>query len=265
MKQRAVDIPILATMILTIVAVVLAFVVPSSWLPFRILTLPLAFVLPGYALMRALFRRQAFGYAERLLFTLGLSLSIVILSGLVLNATSFGLQAISWAVLLGAFTLVASAVAILRQLRQRESVEERPGLKGNRFSFRQVLLLVFAVLIVTGAIVFSIIGAQQQPRPGFTQFWMLPASAPSKTENAVLLGISNKEFTPMEYQLTVNMNGKIIKEWPAIDLNINQQWQATLVLPLIGHTTSTRVEAMLYQADAPTKVYRDVVLWVGTA
>jgi uncharacterized membrane protein len=267
MKQRAVDINMLVVMILTIVAVVLVFIVPSEWLPLRVLTMPLAFVLPGYALMRALFRGQAFGNAERLIFSLGISLSIVILSGLVLNMTPFGLQARSWAVFLGVVTLGASAVVILRQRRQGEVAEGWSGFKGMHLTFRQGLLLGLALLIVGGAFAVSIIGANQQPRSGFTQLWMLPASGTSKAENAVRLGLSNKESAPMQYRLAVDVNGKAIKEWPAIDLSPNQQWEATLVLQQSLASSSTtapaKIEAMLYRASDPTTIYRHVVLWLG--
>ena len=257
----------LVVMILTIVAVVLVFIVPSGWLPLRILTLPLAFVLPGYALMRALFREQAFGNAERLIFSLGLSLSIVILGGLALNLTPVGLQARSWAVLLGVVTLGASAVAILRQRRQGEAAEGWSGFKSIRLTFRQGLLLGLAVLIVGGAFAVSIIGAQQQPRSGFTQLWMLPTSGSAKAQDSVSLGLSNKESTPMQYRLTLEINGKVIKEWSAIDLSPNQQWDATLVLrqslPSSSATAPAKVEAILYRASNPKTMYRYVVLWLG--
>ena len=267
MKQRTVDRDMLVVIMLTIVAVVLVFIVPSDWLPLRILTLPLAFVLPGYALMCALFRKQTLGNAERLIFSLGLSLSIVILGGLALNLTPFGLQARSWAVFLGVVTLGASAVAILRQRRQGEAAEGWPGFKGMQFTFRQGLLPGLAVLLVGGAFAVSIIGAQLQPRSGFTRLWMLPASGTAKAEDAVSLGLSNKESTPMEYRLTLEINGKVIKEWSAIDLSPNQQWEATLALrqSLSGSSTTApaKIEAILYRTSNLKTIYRYVVLWLG--
>ena len=267
MKHRVVDTDILVVIILTIVAVVLVFIIPSEWLPLRILTLPLAFVLPGYALMRALFPGKPFGNAERIVFSLGISVSIVILSGLVLNSTTFGLQARSWAVLLGVITLGACAVTILRQRRQRETVERWSGFKDLQFTFRQGVLLGIAAIIVGGAFAVSIVGAQQQARSGFTQLWMLPASATSKVNNSVNLGVSNKESTPMQYHLAVDINGKVIKDWPAIDLSPNQQWKFTLVLQkslLVGSaTTPAKIEALLYRASDPKTIYRHVVLWLG--
>ena len=268
MKQRAVDTDILVVIVLTIVAVVLVFIIPSEWLPLRILTLPLAFVLPGYALMSALFPGKPFGNAERIIFTLGISVSIVILGGLVLNSTTFGLQARSWAVLLGVITLGASAVAILRQREQGEVTERWSGFKDVSFTFRQGVLLGIATLIIGGAFAVSIVGAQQQARSGFTQLWMLPASSTSKVDNSVNLGVSNKESTPMQYHLAVDINGKLIKDWPAIDLSPNQQWKFTLVLQkslLAGSaTTPAKIEALLYRASDPKTLYRHVVLWLGT-
>src|SRR5947209_2751623 len=76
MKHRSVDRDILVVIILSIIALVLAFIAPADWLPFRILTLPLVLLLPGYALTSALLPRQTLGIAERLLLSLGLSLTI---------------------------------------------------------------------------------------------------------------------------------------------------------------------------------------------
>src|SRR5438105_797407 len=70
-----------------------------------VLALPLVFILPGYALTEVLFRKRSLGAPERLLFSIGLSLAIAILSGLILNLLPGGLQAISWALWLGLFTV----------------------------------------------------------------------------------------------------------------------------------------------------------------
>jgi hypothetical protein len=72
------------------------------------------------------------------------------------------------------------------------------------------------------------------------------------------------ESTAIEYTLAVNVDGKVVKEWPSIDLEPNGRWEATLVLLQTGHAGAIRVEADLYRADAPTTIYRHVVLWLGT-
>ena len=264
MRYRSINIDILVGVALAIIAVVLAFIVPPDWVPIRIVTLPLVLILPGYALTSALLVKQALGIPERIVFSLGLSLVVVILSGLVLNLTPFGLRTSSWAVFLSGITLSASAVALIRRRRQHISISGWLGVGNIGLTFHEGVLLSLAVLIVCGAVAVSIIGAEQQPRSGFTQLWILPASGASNAKNAVRLGMSNMESKAMKYRLAVNMDGKVVKEWPSIDLNPNEKWEAILVLPQTGHAGAARVEAMLYRANAPTKLYRDVVLWLGT-
>src|SRR3954468_21171576 len=79
-----------------------------------LVALPFVLVLPGLALTAALFPTGALDVAERLLFSLGLSLAITALGGLVLQLTPWGLRPASWALLLGLVTLAAGAAAFLR-------------------------------------------------------------------------------------------------------------------------------------------------------
>ena len=260
MKNGSLD--IFAVISITLISVVLAFIVPPDNVIGRIWTLPLVLVLPGYALICALFAKQTPGVPERFIFSLGLSLSLVILCGLILNVTPFGLRAGSWAVLLGSITIGASAIALVRRRGHSGPASGWTGIGWFGFNFRQGLLLGLAALIVVGAVAVSIIGAQHQPRPGFTQLWILPSSGAS-TKNAVRLGVSNMESTAMHYRLDVNIDGKVVKEWPSIALNPNEKWEVTFVLPSTASTGSKKVEADLYRSDTTRTIYRQVVLWLG--
>jgi uncharacterized membrane protein len=263
MKYKSIDRDILVVIALTIIAVALAFVLPPDWVPGRIVILPLVLVLPGYALMSALFPRREFGIPERLVFSLALSLVIAVLGGLLLNLTPWGLRAGPWAVLLGGITLGACAATFVR--RRGQAISNSGWLRAGNIglNFRQGLLLGLAGLIVCGAVAVSIIGAERQPYPGFTQLWILPAGG-ANPKNAVRLGVSNMESTAMQYRLAVSVDGKVVKEWPSIDLNPHEKWEATLLLPQTGHAGTAKVEAGLYRTDAPATIYRDVVLWLGT-
>lgn len=259
MKQRSVD--IFVVIAISIIAGVLVFVLPPDNVPGRILTLPLVFLLPGYALTAAFPGREALDIPKRLVFILGISLVVVVIGGLILNFTSFGLNAGSWAVYLSSITIAASIVALIR--RQRGSVAASGALRAGAigFTFRQGLLLGLAALIVCAAFALSIIGAERQPTQGFTQLWLIPAAA--NANKAISLGVSNMEGTTMEYRLALSINGKVVQTWPSIDLNPNQNWTTTLVIPP-STVSSSKVEAVLYRADAPTKIYRYVILWLGS-
>lgn len=260
MKQQSIDIFIVIAC--TLIAITLAFLTTIDSVVVRILILPLVLILPGYALISALFARQAFGLVERLVMSLAVSLIIVILGGLVLNLTPSGLRPGPWTVLLGGITLAASLVALLR----RQGQGAPPQQAGNNhigLSLRQGLLLALAVIIVGGALAISIIGAEQQPYPGFTQLWILPAQG-ANAKNSVLLGVRNMEKTAMSYRLVVNIGGKEIKQWPSLDLQSGEKWEAMLAVPQAQHAGPTMIEAILYRLDTPTSMYRHVELWLST-
>ncbi|MBA2286264.1 MAG: DUF1616 domain-containing protein [Ktedonobacteraceae bacterium] len=262
MKHTSVDIRIVIASAL--MAGVLVWVMPANSLPFRLLLAPFIFIVPGYALTCALFVHRLFGRAEHSVFSLGLSLVIMIVGGLVLNLTPFGLQATSWIVFLCSVTLIAGAVTLMRRRGQNRPVAGWLQQGGNPgLTVRQVVFLAMALIILSGGVAVSIVGASRQPYPGFTQCWILPASG-LHSKAAVRLGVSNMESTSMEYRLDVNMNGKVIKSWPAIHLDLHAKWETTLVLPSSTSKGATKVEALLYRVDTPTKIYRHVLLWLGT-
>src|SRR6266568_2086155 len=92
--------------------------------------LPLVFVLPGYTLTQALFRRrspqltsnlilrpslkigQPISAVDHIILILGLSLAIDVLVGFLLNVFPVGLQAQSWTMSLGLVTTVFALLAI---------------------------------------------------------------------------------------------------------------------------------------------------------
>ena len=251
----------LLTLVLLVVVAISA-VTPDN-MPGRILTLPLVLVVPGYALTAAVFPKRSLGVPERLVLSLGLSLVIVVLGGLLLNLTPFGLRASSWAVLLCGITLSAGAVALVRGQGQSVFATGWFQFGGGGLTRRQGLMVGLAAVVVCAAVAVSSISAARQPFPGFTQLWILPAGR-ADAKGAVRLGVSNMEATAMEYSLTVNADGKVVKVWPTIDLKPHQKWEARFVLPQIGQAGAARVEARLYRTKAPTAIYRHVVLWLGS-
>lgn len=248
---------------ITLFGGILAFVTPANLVAVRIWLLPLALVLPGYAFITAIYPRHSLEFIESILFILGISLVIMIIGGLLLNLTPFGLNANSWVVGLSGITLAASAVTLIR--RRRGSIQRPAWFKEAvaGLTLRQVLLLVLAIVVICGAVATSVIGAERQPYSGFTQLWLLPASG-ANSKNTIRLGVKNMQLIPMEYRLVINANGKVIKVWSAIDLKQNDTWQANLILSQVASKSSTKVQALLYRMDAPSKVYRSVTLWLGT-
>jgi uncharacterized membrane protein len=194
------------------------------------------------------------GIPERLLFSVGLSLAIAVLGGLLLNWTPWGLQAESWALLLGGTALSASGLALIR----RRGFVVGPTIVGTGLGFPQILLLGLAALVVVVAVALARTPSSQQGLQGYTMLWILPSG--DADQNTVRLGVSSMEFTTVKYRLQVEVKGQIAHSWPVIELEPGEKWEMTIDLPTEQYG-SQPVEAVLYHADTPGSVYRQVTLW----
>jgi uncharacterized membrane protein len=246
---------IIVPAVIAIAAIVLALAGLSTTLAGAIVGLPLVLALPGHALSGVIFPGPRLRPEERLVYSLGLSLAFTAVAGLVLNWTPIGLQARSWAVLLGATTLAGCAVAWTRRSgRQTTS----PGSWSVRFAPREALLIAIAGSILVAAILVARTAAAPRPGRGFSQLWMLPPDAASA--GSVRVGIVNHEVAPLDYRLAImDGDGRLLQQWPSLRLEADHQWESTVVVPT-GSSGATAMQAVLYRLDAPDTVYRRTLL-----
>ncbi len=231
-----------------------------------VLALPLVFLLPGYALTEALFHRRSLNdiYRHRFILSLGLSLTIDILSGFILNLFPMGLGAVSWALCLGVLTVAFSLLAAYRRGQSSTT-----GILLPRFHVgihRYVLVglcLIAAVAVTVLAIQFSAASEAQQPHPGFTQLWMLP-SPQSGNNCAVRLGVQSFEATSVTYLVIMTANGAQVNTWPSVVLAPQEKW-SHIVTIAPASTNSVYVEVVLYRSDNPGTVYREVHMTLSNA
>lgn len=252
-------------------AVALANVV-WALLPYRFpavgitLALPLVFALTGYTLTAVLFHKRSLDPAHRVLLSLGLSVAIDIAGGLALNVFPIGLRPASWSVLLAFLTaLFAALAAYLRRAaaipRSPHNVGTRlvasaPLITSIRLSWHSLVLFGLAATVVILSVAFSAYSVAQQPRAGFTQFWMLPTNQPGKS-CAVRLGIQSEELTTTTYRIDVTANGAQITTSSPVELAPRQAWEQ-LIPVVFSDTGSVYIEAQLYRVDKPSAAYRRV-------
>jgi uncharacterized membrane protein len=218
-----------------------------------ILAFPLALVLPGYTLTEVLFRKRSLNAPERLVLSLGLSLAIDVLSGLFLNVLPVGLQATSWAVLLGLLTVVFSLLAVY--LRRGVPASGTQPLR-FRLSIYQGILFGLAISVAILSFVYIDVGVIQQPHPGFTQLWMLPEVQAGKSCD-VRLGVRSFESTSVTYRITMTMNGAPVITWPSVVLAPQEEWDRLVPMPPTA-AEEVYIEGQLYRLDKPAAVYREV-------
>jgi hypothetical protein len=121
-----------ATIAVAAITVAVVFTVPEEFYPWSYLrnALGIVFVLwlPGYAVIKALFpvrvpiktSTENLDTVERIALSLGISIAIVPLIGLVLNYTPWGIRLTPIVLSLFALTLISATVAVARE-RQRKT------------------------------------------------------------------------------------------------------------------------------------------------
>jgi uncharacterized membrane protein len=246
----------IALILVTLVAMAISYldVLPPE---VRVLgALPLIGILPGYVLMLAVVPRRSLGIAERLVFSVGGSLAIVVLGGFLLNWLPGGLQPSSFLLMAGGFTLIASIVALLRSSVHvvDESVRTNMGI-GRKVACG--ILYGMAAAIVISAVAVAWNGAAQAPTLGFTQLWMVPDT---NDQNTLHVGITNQEGTAAVYRLQLEADSVVVQTWAPITLNPGEQTKLIAELPARYNGTHN-VAAALYRSNQPDTVYRRVNLW----
>src|SRR2546421_7905264 len=239
-----------------------------------LLAIPLVFILPGYTLTRAFFRRQPedplsassnglilqprlkigqpFGAVDLMVFSLGLSLVIDVVTGLLLNLIPVGLQWQSWTFSLGLVTIV---FALLAYVRDKSAHVQGKSAHVWHIPLKEYALLGSALVVVALALWLATIRPPQS-QSGFTQFWML-SSTQANHSCAVLIGMHSFESAPATYRIQVMSNGTQSALWPSIMLTTQQEWDRVVpVTPAAGG--STVVDAQLYRLDQPGVIYREV-------
>jgi hypothetical protein len=234
--------------------------VAATPMPIQLLFgLLLVLVLPGHALTVALFPAADLRLSERVLMALGLSLVVSVLSALLLNFTSAGLQASSWAVLLSTFTIGALILASHRQpprsfeLYLRRTIQAVGNLRSN-------VLFGAALLIAAAAIVISWNGARSlDARYTFTQMWIQPAGS---SDRAAEVHVRSMERQPLEYRVVLTAGSAPVGQPSSFRLEPGQEWRSVATLPA-RPVAGDRVVAVLYRQDEPGSVYRRVELSRG--
>lgn len=236
-----------------VTAGMLAAVAPNQvWLrlPFG---LPLVLLLPGYGLVRAVYRQPARHPLDVAVISVGLSLALTVLLGLALGPTSEGLRSVSWVIALAGFTIVANSLAyasgVRPPLRRREAphVRLRPG------------LVVPATLAACVLVLSVAVSARDAFRPAsgeIIQLWALPKAGGGPDD--VQVGVSNKLSEARFFHLLILHADTVLAD-KSLDLPAGTSLVFSVRVPP-GASGLTPVRAVL-TATEPRESERMVTLW----
>ena len=254
--------------ILSLLLIIVVTWLPLDWLRI-LLGLPFILFFPGYTLVAALFPGKGdVGGIQRIALSFGLSIAVVVVVGLILNYTPWGIGLYPILVAVTVFILAASATALYRRGRLLEGQRLRLRFKVDASRWAAVshcdkalyLILVMSLLgaIGTMAYVFATPRVEQE----FTEFYVLgpggnATSYPSELtlgdEGSVVLGIVSHEHEDSTvYRVEIVIDGEHSSTIGPLALRHDEKWEEEVSFLPQKAGASQKVEFILYRNPEET-------------
>jgi uncharacterized membrane protein len=265
--------------------VVSMFFITVPPLDSSLLRIPLGIIMiifiPGYSLLAAIFTKKGdFDGIERIALSVGLSVAVAPLIGLMLNYTPFGIRLVPIAAALTIFIFLASAVAVYRrgvldeserfrfEIGRKGLKEEMGWKKGSNSDRMLMLVLVVAIVSSIGALVYVTSRSSQGER--FTEFYILGEDMKAEGYPSVLgvgekgqvnVGIKNNEYETVNYTVVLKTGDTVLDTRSVVLENgKNVTYLQTFSMPEKGE--NRKVEFLLYKNGQMGTPYRAVHLWI---
>jgi len=263
-----------------------------------LLAIALVLFVPGYAIVSAIFPRGAtISWAARIALSLGLSISVVPLLGLILNFTPWGIRFAPIAVMLAIFTVGISTGAYWRRMRlppdRRLSLNvilAVPDWKQYGALDKGLTVALAASIVVAGGTLAYVV---LTPLPGeiFTEFYILgpggnasgyPTNLTVNGTGGVIIGVVNHEAATLNYTTRVDLVGVRIvynatarfndtvevnrTTWSsfAVTLADGQNWTQRYTFRITA-TGLWKVQFLLFKDGDFSSAYRELHLYVRVA
>jgi uncharacterized membrane protein len=210
-----------------------------------ILGLPMVFLVPGHAVLRAIGVKTA-SVPEQAAYAVGASLASGIAGGLALNATGF-LTPLGWAIWFWAVTIGASLIAV--GSHDAPAPLPWPGPIGIRI--RHVAAFALAMLVATGAYALAVHDEANQRQFQYTEFWMVPSAIGDR----LAVGVRNAETKTVRFDVEITLDGHPFAVFRSLAVAPGAMW--TREIPMPAAATAQKAEAKLYRSE-DSRLYRSV-------
>ena len=280
-KKTYVD---LSVIIIWIVAAAAFIILPSlkDSLIRAVLCIPLVLFVPGYVLIASFFpRKDDLNNVERIALSIGLSIAIVSLLGLLLSFT-FGIRLITIFASMVIYSIPLIIVAIYR--RNKLSKDEMFSVDLHKIcriivdeikpkSGADIILtsmLIFTMIMTAGTIYHVITSQKMGER--FTEFYILDENGGVHSydtdlklgnSTAYLVGISNYEHESINYVLQAVLDGDVLTS-KTISIENNDTWKDNITVVSNKKGTDMMLKFQLFKENNFTIPYRSLHLWVSS-
>ena len=284
------NIDLALVLILSFILILIILFIPIDAIRI-ILGLPFVLFSPGYTLVTALFPgKSGLQRIERLALSIGLSIAVVPLIGLILNYTPWGIRLYPILISYTIFITAMCTIAFLRRnrlsaddkydfgfmltIRKARAKEEPtlPSLKNKKWTDRLLnIMLALAAVVCICTIVYAI----ATPKIGekFSEFYILGTEG--KAENyprdvklgspiSLTIGVMNHEQTETTYTVKVIIDGVNNRVLPMITLAPEQKQEQVISFTPAKVGENQKVEFLLFK-NAETEPYLTLHIWVNVS
>lgn len=258
------------------VLLTLAFVFWPSGLLGMILSVPYLLFFPGYTLLAAIFvREEEISGVERAALSVGLSFIIVVLIGLFLNYTTWGIRLEPALYSISGFVFLTSVITWLR--RRGLAKNERftvalnmAWLNWGRNSEGKVLTVTLVIAILGALSYLGYLAATPRAGETFSEFFLLgqtgrsvdyPDSLRVGEEGRVYVGIVNHEGKEVSYLIRVLTGDNESFSAGPVLLADGQNWEGEVSFRATSPEEDKKFEFVLYR-DGEDTSYKKLHLWI---
>jgi uncharacterized membrane protein len=287
MVKSRVPVDILGVVAGLLLANMFVFIPLLNTLELRILPgILIVLFLPGYAMVAALFpEKDDISGAERIVFSIGLSVALVPFIGYGLLYTSWGMGTGPLVISISVVTLMMCIVALFRRHRLPEgaaffvpygSFIRLPvnSLQGSRSRLETALTLLLLASVLVSAATVAYVIINPRPGEGFTEFYLLgpdgtssgyPTSLNAGDSGQVTVGVVNQEKRTVDYQLAVLLDGNPLPlqtQEENIRIGNNERWERTVSFAPEVSGNNMKLQFLLYKDADLSEPYRELHLWI---
>jgi uncharacterized membrane protein len=210
-----------------------------------VLGIPMAFLVPGHTLLRALGMRTT-SALEHLIYAVGASLAAGVLGGFVLNVVRL-FTPLGWAVWFLAVAAGASWIAA-----RRRDAPDRPAMPWpTGLRLRHMTAFALAASLTTGAYALAVRDEARQQEFKYTEFWMLPLT----DSGSLSVGIRSAEARTQQFDLEISVGGRPFAVMRSLAIAPGETWTRKVPVPSLA--TPQTAEARLYRSE-DNRLYRSV-------
>ncbi|HKZ50250.1 MAG TPA: DUF1616 domain-containing protein, partial [Dehalococcoidia bacterium] len=246
--------------------------------PLRIVVgVPFVLLLPGYCLVAALYpRRDDLQLPERLALSAGLSIAAVVLIGLALNYSPWGIRLEPVLASVALFVVLAAAAAALRRglLPAEQAFVVTGYVRLPRWPRLRLIdalagMALLAFLASLGGGVYFVAASGEGPE-GFTEFYVLgsggkaeayPGLVKAGEQATAVLGLVNREGRDTAYHIAVVLDGETTDGIDGLVLGSGERWEKAVSLVPTRAGNSQKAEFFLYK-NGEGEPYRSLHLWL---